>query len=128
MFRPKNLNRMYAAEIALVEVVSALTRRHRGKALSDSARRKVRIRFRRDFDEKLFTIETNLSIIEQAAELAEKHALRGYDAVQLASAVYLHDRRQKAKLSALTFISADNALNSAAAAEGLAVDNPNDHP
>lgn len=128
IFRPKSLNRVYVAEIALVEVISALTRRHRGNTISSSALQKVQNRFRRNFAEKFFKIETNLSIIEQAADLAERHALRGYDAVQLASAVYLHNRRQQANLSALTFISADNALNTAANSEGLTVDNPNNHP
>lgn len=128
LFRPKSFNRVYVAEIALVEVVSALTRRHRGKTLSSSSYSKVQNRFRRNFEEKFFKIETNLTIIEQAADLAERHALRGYDAVQLASAVYLHNRRQQAGLPAITFISADNALNTAAQSEGLNVDNPNNHP
>ena len=128
LFRPKSFNRVYIAEIALVEVVSALTRRHRGKTLSSSAFQKVQSRFRRNFEEKFFKIQTNLSIIKQAADLAEKHALRGYDAVQLASSVYLHHRRQQAGLSAITFISADNTLNIAAQTEGLIVDNPNNHP
>lgn len=128
IFRPKSFNRVYVAEIALVEVVSALTRRHRGNTLSSSAYSKVQNRFRRNFEEKFFKIETNLTIIEQAADLAERHALRGYDAVQLASAVYLHNRRQQAGLPAITFISADNALNTAAQSEGLNVDNPNNHP
>jgi predicted nucleic acid-binding protein len=128
LFRPKSFNRVYVAEIALVEVVSALTRRHRGGSLSSSAFQKVQNRFRRNFEDKFFKIETSLSIIKQAADLAEKHALRGYDAVQLASAVYLHNRRQQAGLSPVTFISADNALNNAANIEGLIVDNPNNHP
>lgn len=128
LFRPKSFNRIYVAEIALVEVASALTRRHRGRSLSNPAYQKVQNRFRRNFADKFFKIETNLTIIEQAADLAEKYALRGYDAVQLASAVYLHNRRRQTALSALIFISSDNALNIAAGAEGLQVDNPNHHP
>jgi predicted nucleic acid-binding protein len=125
---PTSFNRIYVAEIALAEVVSALTRRHRGGSLSSPAFQKVQNRFRHNFEDKFFKIETNLTLIGQAADLAEKHALRGYDAVQLASAADLHNRRQKAKLPALTFISADNALNTAAQNEGLNVDNPNNHP
>lgn len=127
-FRPKSSNRIYIAEIALVEVISALTRRHRGKTISAADYAKVSKRFRRNFSDKFFKTEINLSVIEQAAALAETHALRGYDAVQLASAVNLHSRRQKAGLPPLVFISADNALNVAAQAEGLQVDNPNNHP
>jgi len=128
IFRPKSPDRVYVAEITLVEVISALTRRHRAKSLSSLVYQKVQNRFRRNFEEKFFKIEINLSVIKQAAALAEKHALRGYDAVQLASAVNLHERRQKAGLSPLIFVSADNDLNTAAQAEGLQVDNPNNHP
>jgi len=39
-----------------------------------------------------------------------------------------NDERLAAGAPNLTLISADNALNSAAIAEGLAVDNPNHHP
>ncbi len=128
VFRPKSLNRVYIAEIALVEVISALTRRHRGRTLTTADFTKVSNRFRRNFTGNFFKIETNLPVIEQATALAERHALRGYDAVQLASAVNLHLRRQKAGLPPLVFISADNALNAAAQAEGLQIDNPNNHP
>ena len=127
-FRRKSSNRIYVAEIALVEVLSALTRRHRGKTISNADFTKISNHFRRNFKEKFFKTEINLSIIERAAALAEIHALRGYDAVQPASAVNLHSRRQKSGLPPLIFISADNALNIAAQAEGLTVDNPNHHP
>lgn len=127
-FRPKSANRIYVAEIALVEVISALARRHRGKTISAGDFTKVSSRFRRNFSDKFFKTEIDLPVIEQAAALAETHALRGYDAVQLASAVNLHSRRQAAGLPTLVFISADNALNAAAQAEGLQIDNPNNHP
>ena len=128
IFRPKLSNRVYITEIALVEVISALTRRHRGKTITTDNFTKVSNRFRRNFADKFFKTEINLSVIEQAATLAEKYALRGYDAIQLASAVNLHSRRQKAGLPPLVFVSADNALNTAAKDEGLQIDNPNNHP
>jgi hypothetical protein len=40
----------------------------------------------------------------------------------------LHHGRSAVGLSGLTFISADGDLNTAALAEGLAVENPSDHP
>ena len=69
LFRPKSFNRIYVAEIALAEVVSALTRRHRGKTLSTSAYQKVNNRFRRNFKVKFFKIETNLSLIENKPQI-----------------------------------------------------------
>jgi hypothetical protein len=52
--------------------------------------------------------------------------LRGYDAVQLAAAREVNYECLTLGL-ALTVISSDNALNKAAALEGLTVDNPDNH-
>ena len=59
--------------------------------------------------------------------LAEKHGLRGYDSVHLAAALELQEERQALELPALIFISSDQQQFSAAAAEGLAVEDPNQH-
>jgi len=68
--------------------------------------------------------QTTVDLIAQAGALAEKHALRGYDAVQLAAALQAKSAYSTAGL-ALTLISADLELNSAAIAEGLVVYDPN---
>ena len=67
-------------------------------------------------------------LVAAAMKLARSHALRGYDAVQLASAIEVHQARVAAGASPLTIISADEPLNTAAVAEGLLVENPNNHP
>jgi len=54
--------------------------------------------------------------------------LRGYDAVQLATALAANRKRLNDGLGALIFVSADDELNTAAKAEGLSVENPNDYP
>jgi uncharacterized protein len=56
------------------------------------------------------------------------HALRAYDAIQLAAAVELHATRAALGLPALTLVSADRDLNAAAAAESIPVDDPDAHP
>ena len=60
--------------------------------------------------------------------VAEIHALRGYDAVQLAAALHTQGRRQARQLPALSLIAADKDLLTAGIAEGLATDDPNTHP
>ena len=60
--------------------------------------------------------------------LADKYELRGYDAVQLAAAVEIEKRIKLIGNSPLIFVSADNELNNAEIAEGLAVENPNNYP
>ena len=62
-----------------------------------------------------------------SSALADRYGLRGYDAVQLAAAVAAQARLSRISNSRLIFVSADNDLNNAALAEGLAVENPNDH-
>jgi len=68
------------------------------------------------------------AIIQRACELIDRHPLRGYDAVHLATVSSINQRLVEAGEPALTFLSADVRLNDAATAEGLAVDNPNEHP
>ena len=71
-------------------------------------------------------IEQTPTLVERAADLAEAHALRAYDALQLAAALEI-DAHLKSVGAAITLVSADGALNTAAIAEGLAVDDPNTH-
>jgi hypothetical protein len=67
-------------------------------------------------------------VIDQAITLTQEHRLRGYDAMQLATALITQKSLIDAKLSPLTFIAADTDLLAAAQAEGLAVENPNNYP
>lgn len=60
--------------------------------------------------------------------LAQAHGLRAYDAVQLAAVLHATEQRTARGSVPLVLVSSDNELNDAARAEGLAVDDPNDHP
>ena len=62
-------------------------------------------------------------LIDHAAILARTHALRGYDAVQLAAALEVW-----AQIPTTVLISGDDDLNAAAVAEGMHVEDPNTHP
>jgi len=72
-------------------------------------------------------IEITASVVAKAMDLSEQYGLRGYDSVQLAAALELCAQCRLAGLPELTFVAADNDLNTAAAAEGLTVDDPNNH-
>ena len=48
--------------------------------------------------------------------------------IHLATALIAHHSLQSRDLPGLTFLCADERLLAVAAAEGLAVDNPNEHP
>ena len=60
--------------------------------------------------------------------LGNAHALRAYDAVQLAVALEVNRIYQAAGSGSVILVSADRDLNVAATAEGLLVENPNSHP
>lgn len=109
--------------ITLAESVAAITRRERGGTIAPADAATALADFQLDFARQYLIIEVSASLVDQAAVLARKHGLRGYDAVQLAAAL-----EAQARLPSLTLLSADAALNAAARAEGLAVDDPNSHP
>ncbi|MEK6406058.1 MAG: type II toxin-antitoxin system VapC family toxin [Acidobacteriota bacterium] len=121
-------NEIYLARVTLVEVISAITRKTRGSGLLATGARKAIADFRDDFGNEYSVIELTPSLIQRAADLAEAHALRAYDAVQLAAALQIDAEMKSVGAAPITMVSADGALNTAAIAEGLAVDDPNTHP
>ncbi|WP_323251150.1 hypothetical protein [Spirulina sp. CCNP1310] len=60
--------------------------------------------------------------------MAKLYALRGYDAVQLASGRELNILCLTNNLPVVNFVSADNDLNQCALSEGLVIENPNNYP
>ena len=122
-----SLDDMYIARIAGVEVVSAIARRGRAEDLSPQALTAALNRFRQDFSTAYEIIEISPAIVTQAMDFAQRRFLRGYDAVQLAVAWGLHSFRQTIGLPILILVSADTDLNTAATAEGIAVENPNSY-
>lgn len=128
LMKPSAENRLYSVRVTEIEVCAALARKRKGAAMSASAATKSIRRFRRNFDARFVKSHVSTALIAQAVDLADLHALRGYDALQLAAALEANERRVARGLSPLTFVSADVELNNAAQAEGLAVENPNNHP
>ena len=116
-------NFFYLARITDVEVTAALARRRGQPGLSVVQAVAALRQFRRDFGQDYRVVEITIALLQRAAQLADTHALRGYDAVQLAVALDVHAQDQ-----ALVLDSADAELNVAATAEGLRVEDPNTHP
>lgn len=114
--------------LVIVEVTSALTRRVREGTLIPTEYTQVQNAFRSDCLHEYEIVTAVGDVIDQANRLLEKYPLRAYDAVHLATAAVTNQQLVANNLAPLTFISADDSLNDAASAEGLAVDNPNHHP
>lgn len=119
---------LIVSQLLIVEAVSAFNRRVREGALSPANYRRVRDMFYEDCRTAYQIVPLTASIVDLACTLLEHHPLRAYDAVHLATALTVQQSLQRRGLSPLVFLSADDRLNRAAKAEGLAVDNPNDHP
>ncbi len=114
---------LFVVRITLAETVAAITRRERGGSITPQDAATAVADFQLDFARQYRVVEVSAGLVAQAATLARRHALRGYDAVQLVAALEIH-----ATDSSLTLLSADAEHNTAATAEGLAVEDPNSHP
>ena len=119
---------IYIAHITAVEVTCAVARRRKGKTLTPPRASSILRRFRQHLAARYTVIEVTPDLLDDAMRLGNAHALRAYDAVQLAVALEVNRSHQADGFGPVTLISADQALNDAAIAEGLAVDDPNSHP
>lgn len=128
IFDPASDSEIYIARISGAEVVAAIARRGFTGSITASKVTNAISQFRREFVSAFQIVEITPALVAQAMDAAENHALRGYDAVQLASALEMITLRSTLGLAGLTFVSADSNLNAAAMAEGLNVDDPNAHP
>jgi hypothetical protein len=121
-------NTIWVAEITQVEVAAALAARHRapGGITRPERDRAVRL-LRRHALLEYRLVAITPAILNQALDLTQRHRLRGYDAVQLATALAANVALLAAGLPGLTFVAADGDLLAAARAEGLAADDPHLH-
>jgi len=100
--------------VSYVEARAALARKFREKDLAGSDYETVKAALDRDWD-SLFVLKLTDALAKMAGNLAEKHGLRGYDSIHLASALEL----RKAVASLVLFSSSDARLGKAARMEGL---------
>lgn len=102
------------SRIAYAEARAALARVLREKRTTRAEHRKRIAALDADYDEVL-KVEVLEDVVRQAGELAETHALRGFDAIHLASARWLA-RKTRKRVRLLAF---DERLTAAAHALGL---------
>ena len=115
---------IYIAHITAVEVTCAVARRRKGKTLTPPRASSILRRFRQHLAARYTVIEVTPDLLDEAMRLGNAHALRAYDAVQLAVALEVNRSHQADGFGPITLISADRDLNAAATAEGLTVDDP----
>lgn len=103
------------ATIAYAETYSGLSRRHRDGDLSAIDYARACDQFERDWSGYV-RIELNGDVLAAARLVIQRHALRGFDGIHLASALTLQDRWDET----VVVVAADQRLLRAAATEGLA--------
>lgn len=113
----------FIVRITQAGTVAAVTRRERGGHIAPADAATALADFQYDFVRQYLVVEISGGLVSDAAMLVRRHGLRGYDAMQLAAALEVRDNAPT-----LVLVSADDELNAAAIAEGLAVENPNKHP
>ncbi len=116
-------------EITIAEVAAALAAKVRApKGITPTERDLALADFLRDCANQYDLLSVSREVIDLAVALTQRHTLRGYDAVQLAGALVVNRILLANELPLLTFVTADDDLADAARLEGLATENPNQHP
>jgi predicted nucleic acid-binding protein len=132
IFNAVPTHEIYVSRITEVEATAAIVRRKKGGSLSASDAALAIQQLRSDFLTRFRILDVAANVATQACAVVETHALRGYDAVQLASAINIYNRLLSLGANpsqvSFTFISSDNELNLAAQIEGLTIENPNNYP
>jgi uncharacterized protein len=116
------------SHLALAEMRSAFQRRLREGTLTPAELSRLHDAFRGDCRDEYQIFPVNQSVIDLAGDLIERQTLRTLDAIQLATALTARHFLVTRGFPEIVFIAADDRLLQAAAAEGLATDNPNNHP
>jgi len=118
---------LYIVRITGPEMIAAFFRKVRMQEMTNADASRATANFKTDFANQYQIVEITSDLADRAMNLAQQYGLRGYDAVQLAAASELHTVRNSMGLPPLTFISADNNLNTAARADGMMTEDPNGH-
>ncbi|MDP2639239.1 MAG: type II toxin-antitoxin system VapC family toxin [Betaproteobacteria bacterium] len=102
--------------VAYAEARAAFARLRREKPRSGKPHRERVGQLDRDWD-RYVLVELSAAVARSAGELADTHGLRGFDAIHLASALWL----KSAYSGDLAFAAFDRKLTAAAASAGLTV-------
>ncbi len=115
---------IHMSRVCVVEVAAAFF----GKTKTGEMRMEEAVaaleEFRSDVENIYRIAEVGPVTTNRAVEVAERHHLRAYDCLQLATALLLQEQRVPFELTPLVIVSSDAELNAAAEGEGLNVEDP----
>ena len=126
--RSQPKNNLFLSFVTGAEATAAFAKRHRTGDISTADYNTARRVFQHHFQRRYTLLRVTKSVIQRAMALIHAYPLRGFDAIQLATALILEDDLKRFGLPGITFVCADKNLCNAAKAEGLTTENPNDYP
>lgn len=115
---------LHLGRVGVVEVFAALYRRGAVAGVDAEEISSAAVRLREDVRDLYSVVEFSVATAERAVEVAERHRLRAYDCLQLATALKLQEQRAAFGFSPLVLVSSDRELNAAAYSEGMIVEDP----
>lgn len=118
-------NSIFTSILTIIEAACTFARRQREGMLSSKDHSQLLTVFDYDFAYRHNVLDVVPVVISTARVMANRHPLRAYDAVQLATAWLLNQDLLGTDKPPLTFICADDRLIAIAQAEGLLTANPN---
>ena len=119
---------VFTSRLTLVEATCAFAQRQREGSWSPEDHATTLMAFDYDIRYRYNLVDVDPAVLDLAQQLANRHSLRAYDAVQLATAWLANRELTRAGRSPLTLVCADDHLIAIAQSEDLLTDNPNDHP
>ena len=116
-----NNHRFAVLALARVEMHSAIRRRQRDGDIDGLGADRLLTQFEQHLESRFIKQVLNDSLIDLATSFVNRHALRAYDAVQLAGCLMLKENSASDEPS---FVCSDQRLLQAAESEGLACLDP----
>jgi len=116
---PAARNEIVISILAEVELVSAIARRVRSNELPRVEGELVHTWFKEDLAQQYEVRMLDAAVVSAATELLKAHALRAYDAIQLASAFVSGAARLDRKLGPVIFVTADQLLGAVSESAGV---------
>jgi len=119
---------LFISQATLVEAVTAFCRRAYVRDISITQRDEFIDTFRTDCENSYIIESVTDAIYTAAGDLCRMYNLRAYDAVQLTCALNIRHEALADQTPSPIFVCADKRLVEFACVEGLAADNPENHP
>lgn len=118
----QSANRLFTAIITVAEAAAAFAIIARVGRISEQTRDRTFNRYMKTVSSSFHLLAVTEEVTNLAAQLTQRHPLKGYDAVQLASALRLQEVLGPER--PVIFVTGDESVVTAAKAEGLNADNP----